>query len=107
MMDVRVKRRVVVVHNLEDPSVAIESSNGYSSMRLVPKETGDVRPIISHSCRVLVPMLTPAAHGAVRTKVLRLRINNLLAPVGQMLNLERELHPKRLESAIFSVDKIY
>ena len=93
------------VHNLEDPPVAIERSLGYSSMRLVPKATGDVRPVIN--LRHHVPMPTSIAQGVARTKLLPPSINKVLVPVGQMLNLERELHPERLGSSMFSVSEIY
>ncbi|KAJ3562112.1 hypothetical protein NPX13_g8685 [Xylaria arbuscula] len=68
-------------------------------MRLLPKEDG-IRPVINLSRRRL-------AKGMARTKALSPSINTVLAPVGQMLRLERELHPERLGSAIFSVGDIY
>ncbi|KAE8444198.1 hypothetical protein EG329_000795 [Mollisiaceae sp. DMI_Dod_QoI] len=70
---------------------------GYSQVRLVPKETG-VRPIMN--LRRKQPKLGNKSR-------LGSSINTVLAPVYNILTLERFSHPERLGSTMFSTGDLY
>ncbi|KAL3418000.1 telomerase reverse transcriptase [Phlyctema vagabunda] len=72
-------------------------SLGFSQIRLLPKETG-VRPIMNLRRRPLRKG-TKAFLGS--------SINSILAPVYHTFNLEKNLHPERLGSTMFSVGDMY
>ncbi|KAL5321239.1 hypothetical protein ACEPPN_012053 [Leptodophora sp. 'Broadleaf-Isolate-01'] len=72
---------------------------GFSQIRLLPKETG-VRPIMNLRRRSL-------KKGYNNSNVLGMSINSVLAPVYNVLSLEKTSNPSRLGSALFSVGDLY
>ncbi|XMA14564.1 hypothetical protein WAI453_007355 [Rhynchosporium graminicola] len=72
---------------------------GYSQIRLLPKETG-VRPIMNLRRRVV-------KKGYNNSTILGPSINSVLAPVYNILSLEKTTNPLRLGSTLFSVGDLY
>ncbi|KAI7675364.1 hypothetical protein KC318_g994, partial [Hortaea werneckii] len=71
---------------------------GISQVRLLPKDHG-MRPIINLRRRV-----QRLQHGKL---ALGRSINSILTPAFSILKFEKEMHPHRLGSALFSVDDIF
>ncbi|KAL2072875.1 hypothetical protein VTL71DRAFT_12218 [Oculimacula yallundae] len=74
-------------------------SLGFSQIRLLPKETG-VRPIMNLRRRAL-------KKGYNNMNILGPSINSVLAPVYNVLSLEKTTNPSRLGSTLFSVGDLY